>query len=59
VRQRLGFAGASPRSDQQRRHWASFCTEAKSNSTALRRVQPLEQRVYGGRSTGSVPFLFH
>ena len=59
VRQRLGFAGASPRSDQQRRPGPLVRTDAIGSSAALRRVQPLQKRVDGGRSAGSVPFLFH
>jgi hypothetical protein len=59
VRQRLGFAGAGPRSDQQRRHRTSSCTDAKSNSTTLRRVQPFEKRICRGHKAVSVPFLFH
>jgi len=59
VRQRLGFAGARPRRDQQRRHRSSFHTDAIGSGAALRRVQSLQKRVDGGRSAGSVPFLFH
>ena len=59
VRQRLGFAGARPRRDQQRRHRCSFHTDAIGSGAALRRVQSLQKRVDGGRSAGSVPFLFH
>jgi hypothetical protein len=59
VRQRLGFAGAGPRSDQQRRHRPLFRTDAKGSGAALRRVQPLEKRVYGPSGAGNVPFLFH
>src|SRR6202035_4789607 len=58
VRQRLGFAGAGPRSDQQRRR-PLLCLDTIGSSAALRRVQPLEKHVYGPRGTGSVLFLFH
>ena len=59
VRQRLGFAGAGPRSDQQRRHRPRFPTDTIGSGAALRRVQPLEKRVYGPRGASSVPFPFH
>ena len=56
VRQRLGFAGAGPRSDQQRRR-PFLCVDTIGSSAALRRVQALEKRIYGPRGGGSVPFL--
>src|SRR6516165_1478 len=58
VRQRLGFAGAGPRSDQQRRR-PFLCVDTIGSSAALRRVQALEKRTYGPRGGDSVPFLFH
>jgi hypothetical protein len=58
VSQRLGFAGAGPRSDQQRRR-PLLCLDTIGSSAALRRVQPLEKHVYGPSGAGSVLFLFH
>ena len=40
-------------------HRPLFRTDAKGSGAALRRVQPIEKRVNGGRRAGSVPFLFH
>src|SRR5215510_2611782 len=58
VRQRLGFAGAGSRRDQQRQ-WLFLSVDTICSSAALRPVQPLEKRVYGTRGVGGVPFLFH
>ena len=58
VRQRLGFACAGPRSDQQRR-LPLLCLDTIGSSTALRWVQPLEKRIYGPRGGGNVLFPFH
>ncbi|MGA7264183.1 MAG: hypothetical protein WBX30_25300, partial [Stellaceae bacterium] len=58
VRQRLGFAGAGPRSDQQRRR-PLLCLDTIDSSAALRRVQPLEKHIYGQRSGGNVLFPFN
>jgi hypothetical protein len=59
VRQRLGLAGASSRRNQQRWRGSAILAVAISDSTPLRRVQPLQNRV-GGRGGGDgVLFLFH
>jgi hypothetical protein len=57
--QRLGLAGAGSRRDQQRWRGSVILANAISDSTLLRWVQTLQNRV-GGRSGGDgVLFLFH
>ena len=51
--QRLGLAGASARRNQQRWRGSVTLANAISDSTLLRRVQPLQYRV-GGRAAAIV-----
>ena len=57
--QRLGLAGASSRRNQQRWRGSVILANAISDSTLLRRVQPLQTRIGGKGGGDSVPFLFH
>jgi len=52
--QRLGLAGASSRRNQQRWRGSVILANAISDSTLLRRVQPLQNRV-----GGNVLYPFH